>query len=76
MTAKTLTQVAYEAMAIYEAHDEAAYYDAGFDAGEFSEEAHARLADTEVETLAAANGFSYEQVVREIQAVTDNCEED
>ena len=62
----TLREVAMRAMEILADHSESAYYDAGFDAGEYSEPAHAKQADEEIAVLAEANGFTFEAVMREL----------
>lgn len=67
---KTLRECAVEALSIYTAEEEAAYYDAGFDAGEFSGPAHAVRADQKVEQLAVENGFTLDQVNTELMVWT------
>ena len=62
----TITEVAAKAVEIYNAHEEGAAADAGFDAGELSGPAHARMADEAVEKLAADHGFTLEEVVTEL----------
>jgi hypothetical protein len=57
-------------MGIYSSHEEAARYDAVFDAGEFSGPAHASAADREVKALAKANGFTLDDVWREINDIS------
>lgn len=63
---KTLRQVAEEAMGVYEAHDNAAGYDAGFDGGEFSNHIHANMADAEVGTLAKSHGYTMDEVMNKV----------
>lgn len=62
----TITEVAEKAIEIYQAHNEAAVRDAEFDAGEFSGPAHDAQADKAVEALAKANGYTYDEVLKEI----------
>lgn len=65
----TLRETALEALKIMNAHEEGAYYDAGFDAGEFSGPAHGRMAQQEIAELAIENGFNLEEVEREMLTV-------
>lgn len=64
-----LELIAHRAIAIYAKHDEAADWDAGFDAGEFSGPAHATAADREVEELAKKYGLTFEEVTDEINRI-------
>jgi len=59
-------RVADKAKAIHIAHEEGAYMDAGFDAGEFSGPAHECMAEKEVRELCALNGVEYEEVENEL----------
>lgn len=55
---------------IYRSHEEAAGYDAGFDAGEFSGPAHARAERAEIVAALAALGYTPEEYDRELAART------
>lgn len=65
----TLRQVAEQAYEIYATHEEAAHYDAGYDAGEFSGPSHARMADRKIKELAKEHGFTTEQVWDEMRLI-------
>jgi hypothetical protein len=65
-----LELLALEAIDIYARQEEAAAMDAGFDAGEFSGPAHARMADDRVARLATDNGFTPEELNTAVNALT------
>lgn len=65
----TLREVAEEATGIYSAWAESAYYDSGFDGGEFSGPAASRAADRAVRELAEKHGYTYEEVTHEINVL-------
>lgn len=65
----TLRETAMKALEIMQAHEEGADMDAGFDGGEFSGPAHARMAQKEIAELATACGFTYEEVDDEMMMV-------
>lgn len=69
----TLRQAAQRAIDIQSQWAEAADRDAGFDAGEFSGPACSRAADREVAELAAASGFTVDEVNAEVNRL---CNED
>lgn len=65
----SLHDLAVEAIEIYVRHAEAAEYDAGFDAGEFSGPAHSRVADDKVAALAAEHGTTFSKVRAEMESL-------
>lgn len=69
MISKTLSQVANEAIQVYQEASEAANYDAGFDAGEFSGSYSEDMADKQVEKLSVNSGYTFSQVMNELQNI-------
>lgn len=65
----TLRQVAEKSLEIYAAHEEAAGYDADYDAGEFSGPAQGRAADRKTTALAVTHGFTTEQIDAEVSLI-------
>jgi hypothetical protein len=63
---QSVRDVAIKAAEVYAAWDDGAERDAAFDGGEFSGPACSRHADAEVEALAAANGFTFDEVQTEL----------
>jgi len=63
---KAIQEVADKAEKVYAEHEEAAYYDAMFDGGEFSEPAHDRMAEEEIKAICKEYGVDYEEVLGEI----------
>ena len=62
----SIRETAEKALDIMQAHSVGADMDAGFDAGEFSGPAHSRMEQREIEELAKANGFTFDQVEDEL----------
>jgi len=68
-TDDSLDAVVRRTMEIIEAHEFAAEMDAGFDGGEFSGPAHAKMERREIEELAKSRGYTYEQVMERLNVM-------
>ena len=70
----TIQECAEKVLEIYNQHEEAAEWDAGFDAGEFSGPAHADMAERQaqdlMESLGKEHGFTTEQIWDEVMRMT------
>ena len=63
---RKLKATARKALKIVLDHEHGASMDAGFDAGEFSGPAHWRAIEKEIRALASERGFSFEEVMTEV----------
>lgn len=64
-----LWEVALEAMHILDKQAEGEEMDAGFDGGEFSGPAHARIVEGLMEDLATKNGYTVDQLMNEVARI-------
>lgn len=71
---KSFNQIVNEALTIIHEHAVGAEIDAAFDGGEWSGPSHADSAAKDVEALAVAHGFTYDQVMDEIYRMVNESE--